>query len=69
MSIDDAWLGTGATILPNITIGEGAIVGAGSVLNRDVPPFAVVAGLPARPIRKIIIQKQNLIQQRAQTAK
>ena len=50
---DDAWLGTGSIILPNVTIGEGAIVGAGSVVNRNVPPFTVVAGVPARAIRKL----------------
>jgi acetyltransferase-like isoleucine patch superfamily enzyme len=52
---DDAWLGTGVIILPNITIGEGAVVGAGSVVNRNVPPFTVVAGVPAKPIRKISV--------------
>ena len=52
---EDAWLGTGAIILPNVIIGEGAIVGAGSVVNRNVPPFTIVAGVPARPIRKLSI--------------
>ena len=51
---DDAWLGTGAIVLPNITIGEGAVIGAGSVVISDVPPFTVVAGVPAKPIRKLI---------------
>lgn len=51
---DDAWLGTGVIVMPNITIGEGAVVGAGSVVNRDVPPFTVVAGVPAKPIRKLV---------------
>lgn len=51
---DDAWLGTGVIVLPNITIGEGAVVGAGSVVNRNVPPFTVVAGVPAKPIRKLV---------------
>ena len=44
-----AAIGSGATILCGITIGEGALVGAGSVVTRDVPPFAVVYGNPARP--------------------
>jgi acetyltransferase-like isoleucine patch superfamily enzyme len=43
-------IGTNATILPGITIGEGAIVGAGAVVTHDVPPFAKVAGVPARVI-------------------
>ena len=47
----DAWIGTGAIVLPNVTIGEGAIVGAGSVVTHDVPPWTVVAGSPARVLR------------------
>lgn len=50
---DDAWLGTGCIIFPNIRIGQGAVVGAGSVVTRDVPPFTIVAGVPAKPIKKI----------------
>lgn len=46
-----ASVGSGATILSSITIGENAIVGAGSVVTRDVPPNAVVAGNPARILR------------------
>jgi acetyltransferase-like isoleucine patch superfamily enzyme len=44
-------IGTSAVILPGVTIGEGAIVGAGAVVTKDVPPFAVVAGVPARVIK------------------
>lgn len=44
-------IGTGAILLPGVTVGRGAIVGAGAVVNRDVPPFAVVAGVPARFLR------------------
>ena len=47
---DDAWIGAGAIILPNVTVGEGAVVGAGAVVTRDVPPYTKVAGVPARPI-------------------
>lgn len=48
-----AWadIGTNATILPGVTIGKGAIVGAGAVVTRDVEPFAIVAGVPARFLR------------------
>jgi acetyltransferase-like isoleucine patch superfamily enzyme len=46
-----ASIGSGATVLANITIGEHALVGAGSVVTRDVPAFAVVAGNPARVLR------------------
>ncbi len=48
-----ASIGSGSTILCNITIGENAIVGAGSVVTKDVPPNTIVAGNPARILRKI----------------
>jgi acetyltransferase-like isoleucine patch superfamily enzyme len=48
-----ASIGSGATILANLTIGENAIVGAGSVVTRDVPPNAIVAGNPAKVLRMI----------------
>jgi acetyltransferase-like isoleucine patch superfamily enzyme len=50
---DDAWIGAGAIILPNVRIGEGAIVGAGAVVTEDVPPRAVVAGIPAKILRNL----------------
>lgn len=48
---DDVWMGAGAVVLPGVSIGSGAVVGAQSVVTRDVPPMAVVAGNPARVIR------------------
>ncbi|MFV1976553.1 MAG: acyltransferase [Candidatus Scalindua sp.] len=51
-----ASIGSGTTILCNVTIGENAIVGAGSVVTKDVPPKSVVAGNPARFIRKVDIR-------------
>ena len=50
---DDVWIGASAVILPGITIGTGAIVGAGAVVTRDVEPNTIVAGVPARELRKI----------------
>jgi len=50
---EGASIGSGATILSNVVIGEHAIVGAGSVVTRDVPPFSIVAGNPARVLRHI----------------
>lgn len=47
------WIGDKATILPNVKIGEGAIIGANSVVTKDVPPYCIVAGNPARIIREI----------------
>jgi acetyltransferase-like isoleucine patch superfamily enzyme len=47
-----ASIGTSATILCGVTIGEGAVVGAGSVVTKDVPPGVVVAGNPARVLRR-----------------
>lgn len=49
----EAWadIGTGAVLLPGVTVGKGAIVGAGAVVTKDVEPFAIVAGVPARFVR------------------
>ena len=48
-----ASIGSGATILANITIGENALIGAGSIVTRDVPANTIVAGYPARPLRSL----------------
>ena len=49
----EAWadIGTGAVLLPGVTVGKGSIVGAGAVITSDVPPFAIVAGVPAKFVR------------------
>jgi acetyltransferase-like isoleucine patch superfamily enzyme len=49
---DDCWLGTGVRILDGVTIGKGSVVGAGSVVTKDIPPFSVAVGVPARVIKK-----------------
>jgi acetyltransferase-like isoleucine patch superfamily enzyme len=50
---DDVWLGEGVCVMPNVRIGKGAIVGANAVVTRDVPPFSVAAGVPARIIKNL----------------
>jgi len=47
---DNVWIGDGARILPGVTIGQGAVVGANSVVTRDVPPYTVVCGAPAKAV-------------------
>ena len=49
----NAWIGAGATILPGVTVGENAIVAAGAVVSRDVPPNTVVAGVPAKVVKTL----------------
>ncbi len=49
-----AWIGAGSTILPGVTVGENAVVGAGSVVTHDVAPNTIVAGNPAKFIRNIL---------------
>lgn len=48
---NDVWIGTRAIIMPGVHIGTGAIIGAGAVVTKDVPDYAVIAGVPARIIK------------------
>lgn len=48
----DVWLGHGATILPGVTIGNGAVIGAGAVVSKNVAPYTIVGGVPAKFIRE-----------------
>ncbi|MCV0395170.1 MAG: acetyltransferase [Rhizobiaceae bacterium] len=48
----DTWLGHGSTILPGVTVGDGAVIGAGAVVTKDVGPYTIAGGVPARPIRE-----------------
>ncbi|MBQ2611881.1 sugar O-acetyltransferase, partial [bacterium] len=50
---DNVWIGSNATILQGITIGDGAIIGANAVVTKDIPENTIVAGVPAKKIRKV----------------
>ena len=49
---NDVWIGFEAVIMPGVQIGDGAIIGTRAVVTKDVPPYTVVGGVPARPIKK-----------------
>lgn len=48
---DDVWVGYGATILSGVHIGQGAVIGAGALVNKDIPPYAICGGIPAKVIK------------------
>lgn len=49
---NDVWIGHGATLLPGVTVGNGAVIGAGAVVSKDVEPYTIVGGVPAKLIRE-----------------
>jgi acetyltransferase-like isoleucine patch superfamily enzyme len=55
---DDAWIGAGSIILPGVRIGKKSIVGAGSVVSRDVPDETVVAGVPAKIVQRVSFEQR-----------
>ncbi len=56
---DNVWIGTGAMILKGVTIGEGAVVAAGAIVTKDVPPKCLVGGVPAKVIRENVEWENN----------
>jgi acetyltransferase-like isoleucine patch superfamily enzyme len=49
---DDCWLGTGVRVLDGVTIGKGSVIGAGAVVTRDIEPYSIAVGVPAKVISK-----------------
>ena len=49
---NDVWIGDSAIILSGVTVGDGSVIGAGAVVTKDVPPYTVVAGIPAKPLKR-----------------
>ena len=55
---NDVWIGVRTMVMGGVTIGDGAVIGAGSIVTRDIPPYAVVVGVPAKVIRYRFTQEQ-----------
>lgn len=62
---DDCWLGAGVKVLDGVTIGRGSVIGAGAVVTKDIPPFSVAVGVPA----KVISHRDNVHKHLAETEK
>ncbi|MBC1237775.1 transferase [Nostoc linckia z18] len=62
---DDCWLGHKVTVLDGVTIGQGSVIGAGAVVNKDIPPFSVAVGIPARVIKNRIGKELAIVQDKS----
>jgi lipopolysaccharide O-acetyltransferase len=58
---DDCWLGEKVAVLPGVTVGKGSIIGAGSVVTSDIPPYTIAVGIPARPVKKYDFESKQWI--------
>lgn len=56
---DYAWMGVNCAVIPGVTIGKGAVIGAGSVVNNDIPPFSIAVGSPAKVIKKRSLPREG----------
>lgn len=65
---DDVWIGFGARLLSGITVGRGAVIGAGALVIADVPPYAIVAGVPARQVSQRFTDEEAIRHEAAQAA-
>jgi len=58
---NDVWIGANCTILKGVTIGTGAVIAAGSLINKNVPPYSIVAGVPARVVKMRFSEEELLV--------
>ena len=56
---DDVWIGANVVLLPDIVIGRGSVIGAGAVVNNDIPPYVLAGGIPAKVIKENIRIRSN----------
>lgn len=57
---DDVWIGANVVLLPDVVIGRGSVIGAGAVVNNDIPPYALAGGMPAKVIKENIRIENNI---------
>jgi len=62
---DNCWLGCGVKVLDGVTIGEGSVIGAGAVVTKDIPPYSVAVGVPAKVVRSRQFDEEKLANSRA----
>jgi galactoside O-acetyltransferase len=56
---DDCWLGHGVTVLDGVKIGKGSVIGAGAVVSKDIPPYSIAVGIPAKVIKERVLNQSR----------